>query len=58
MCIGSKLRNLNGRKPGDNSAGYLTCHKYNGQNGIPFVLSSYMYTGFQKFCNCFLKKLN
>jgi hypothetical protein len=37
LCISTRLRILNGRKPGD-SIGYYTCHKYNGSSVVDYCL--------------------
>lgn len=39
ICIGSKLRILNGRSFGD-SLGYFTCHKHNGSSVVDYAIIS------------------
>ena len=39
MCISSQLIILNGRMLGD-SAGYFTCHKYNGSSVVDYMITS------------------
>lgn len=39
ICIAAQLRILNGRKLGD-SAGYFTCHKYNGSSVVDYAICS------------------
>ena len=39
LCIGAKLRVVNGRKPGD-SMGYFTCHRFNGSSVVDYCILS------------------